>query len=224
MTQDPSATMYYDVVEETYPEFAMVAYEPDRPDVPVARLFAVPFAFGAEIGRDRLPDDGWDAVIRWGWLDRAEGRRPTHVCALEIAIAPARRGEGLAARMLTAMRRNVARLGFTDLLAPVRPSGKTYQPHTPMTEYAARTRPDGLPVDSWLRVHVRAGGRIVRVCPRAMTISGTLAEWREWTELPFDRTGDVVVPFALNPVHCDVVHDHAVYVEPGVWVHHAITG
>lgn len=53
-----------------------------------------------------------------------------------------------------------------------------------------------------------------------MTISGTLAEWREWTGLPFDHTGDVLVPFALNPVHCDVAHDHAVYVEPGVWVHH----
>ncbi|MEV8371134.1 hypothetical protein AB0P21_00245 [Kribbella sp. NPDC056861] len=38
--------------------------------------------------------------------------------------------------------------------------------------------------------------------------------------LPFDRTGEVVVPQALVPVHCDVEHDHAVYVEPNVWVRH----
>lgn len=222
MQQDPSSTMYYDVVTERYSEFAMVAYEPDRPDVPIARSFAVPFAFGAEHGRHELPDDGWDAVIRWGWLDHAEGRTPTHASALEIGIAPDRRGEGLAAVMLAAMRDNVARLGFTDLFAPVRPSGKTHEPQVPMTEYAARTRPDGLPEDPWLRVHARAGAEIVGVCPRAMTISGTLAEWREWTGLPFDRTGDATVPFALNPVHVDVTHDHAVYVEPGVWVHHKI--
>jgi GNAT superfamily N-acetyltransferase len=153
--------MYYDVVEQEYPQFAMVAYELHRPDVPVARSFAVPFLFAGESGRDRLPDDGWDGVIRWGWLDRAMGRRPTHVSALEIAIAPERRGEGLAAVMLSAMRANVARLGFSDLFAPVRPSGKTREPNTPMAEYVGRTRLDGLPVDPWLRVHVRAGGRIL---------------------------------------------------------------
>jgi len=29
-----------------------------------------------------------------------------------------------------------------------------------------------------------------------------------------------MVPKALVPVHCDVRHDHAVYVEPDVWVRH----
>ena len=52
---------------------------------------------------------------------------------------------------------------------------------------------------------------------------GSLAQWREWTGLPFDRTGDVIVPGALVPVHCDAEHDHAVYVEPNVWVKHALT-
>jgi hypothetical protein len=32
------------------------------------------------------------------------------------------------------------------------------------------------------------------------------------------------VPFALNPVHVSVEQDHAVYVEPNVWVHHDLTG
>lgn len=83
-------------------------------------------------------------------------------------------------------------------------------------------RPDhqrsGLPEDPWLRVHVRAGGRIVSICHRAMVVPGTLAVWREWTGLPFDRSGDVIVPSALVPVQCDVAHDHDVYVEPAAWV------
>ncbi len=89
-----------------------------------------------------------------------------------------------------------------------------------MAEYVERRRPDGLPEDPWLRVHVRAGGEIVRVAPASMTVSGSLAEWRAWTGLPFDRDGAVEVPGALTPVHCDLAQDHAVYVEPNVWVRH----
>jgi hypothetical protein len=53
-----------------------------------------------------------------------------------------------------------------------------------------------------------------------MVMTGSLDEWREWTGLPFDETGEVIVPKALVPVHCSVEHDHAVYVEPNVWVQH----
>jgi hypothetical protein len=33
-----------------------------------------------------------------------------------------------------------------------------------------------------------------------MTISGTLAQWREWTGLAFDTDGPVIVEGALSPV------------------------
>jgi hypothetical protein len=124
--------------------------------------------------------------------------------------------------MVAAMRDNVAKLGPHDLIAPVRPNGKHEHIDLPMDEYAFAVRADGLPVDPWLRVHVRAGGRIINVAHLSMVIPGTLASWREWTGLPFDTTGPVRVPQALSPVHCDVEQDHAVYVEPNVWVHHRI--
>jgi hypothetical protein len=223
MLEDPISNLFYERADTAYAPFVMVAYDLAVPDRPVARSCSVPFALGEEVGRPGLPADGWDGVIRWAWADQLHGRTPTHVSALEIAIRPDLRGTGLAGVMLGAMRSNVAAQGFSDLFAPVRPYGKPDEPHTPMSEYAFRTRPDGLPHDPWLRVHVRAGATMLEVCPRAMTISGTIAEWRTWTGLPFDRTGDVVVPGALNPVHCSVEHDHAVYVEPGVWVHHRLS-
>jgi GNAT superfamily N-acetyltransferase len=173
-----------------------------------------------ELPAGRLPDDGWDGVVRLGWLTRLHARTPTAVSALEVAVRPDRRGTGLSALMLRAMVDNAAAHGFPELLAPVRPSAKQHEPSTPIAEYAARTRPDGLPVDPWLRVHVRAGGTIEKVAPRSMTVSGTLAEWREWTGEAFDATGTVTVAGALVPVHCDVAQDHAVYVEPNVWVRH----
>jgi hypothetical protein len=52
-----------------------------------------------------------------------------------------------------------------------------------------------------------------------MTISGTRAEWEEWTEMVFPEDGSYVVPGALVPVHFK--NDRGVYVEPNVWVRHA---
>lgn len=81
-------------------------------------------------------------------------------------------------------------------------------------------REDGLPADPWLRVHARLGGRIIGVAPLSMVIPGTLAQWREWTGLPFEVDGLVEVEGGLAPVHVDVANDHGVYIEPNVWVHH----
>ena len=40
--------------------------------------------------------------------------------------------------------------------------------------------------------------------------------------IAFDRSGEVIVPGALVPVHASLEHDHAVYVEPNLWVHHRV--
>jgi hypothetical protein len=61
---------------------------------------------------------------------------------------------------------------------------------------------------------------LARIRHAAMTIAGSLAEWRAWTGLPFDISGTVHVPGALNPVHVSVENDYAVYVEPNVWIVH----
>ncbi len=92
-----------------------------------------------------------------------------------------------------------------------------------MARYLLRIRDDGLPTDPWLRVHVRAGGRIVGVAPRSMTVVEPLSSWRAWTGLPFDRPGPVPVPHALVPVYCHPDRDLACYVEPNVWVHHDLS-
>ncbi|GAA0926692.1 N-acetyltransferase [Nonomuraea longicatena] len=219
MFNDPLADFYYPVADTRFADYVLVADDSAEPGRLVARGCMIPFT-----GKGELPDDGWDAVIRRGWLARETGTSPDLVSALEITIRKDRLGTGVSQHMVRAMRDTAAARGFAELVAPVRPNRKHLEPGTPMTEYAYRTRDDGLPHDAWLRVHVRLGGRIVKVAPRSMTISGTLAEWRGWTGLPFDTTGMVTVPGALVPVHCDVEHDYAVYVEPNVWVSHPLTG
>ncbi|WP_229069329.1 N-acetyltransferase [Actinoplanes sp. DH11] len=220
MTKDPTASFYYRYSEEFWPEFTLLAVDRETGRA-VAKAHSVPIAFDGDITAG-LPEAGWDWAIRAAVHDRLTSARPTIVSALEILIRPDLRGTGLSGIMLGAMRDNAAERGYTDLVAPVRPSGKAAQITKPIDVYAYEQRTNGLPADPWLRVHVRAGGRIVNVAHTSVVFGGTLAQWRTWTGLPFDTTGPVEVPGALSPVHCDVEQDHAVYVEPNVWIHHPI--
>jgi hypothetical protein len=213
MRHDPIGGLFYSNVESRFADYVLVAQ--DEAGALVAQAFSVPFVLG---GSD-LPVNGWGHAIRSGLLASLHGEEPDAVSAIEIVVRTDLQGQGLSGRMLEAMRANAARLGFAELVAPVRPNQKT-DVHEPMAAYASRLRDDGLPVDAWLRVHVRAGGVIDRVAPRSLVVPGTLEEWREWTGLPFDTTGPVEVPKALAPVWCDVEHGTATYVEPNVWVRH----
>ncbi|MFF3674117.1 N-acetyltransferase [Streptomyces sp. NPDC002120] len=216
---DALAWLLYPRMTTELADYVLVATDGDAV---VARGFSVPFALHAG-GRDGvLPAQGWDRVLMWAFSDLRRGVRPDTVSAIEITVATDRQGEGISGLMLAAMRDNARARGFAEVVAPVRPSGKPAEPDSSMQEYAYRTRADGLPYDPWLRVHVRAGGVVHAVAPLSMTITGSLAQWREWTGLPFDAAGPVRVPGALAPVHCEPERGYAVYVEPNVWVRHRL--
>jgi GNAT superfamily N-acetyltransferase len=201
------------------PEYTLLAFDGDTL---VAYAHCAPVVWTAQL--DELPSQGWDQMV--GRAVRATvGDRDSDVhivCAFEVSVAVSRQGQGLSSVMLDAMRDTARKHGFDDLVAPVRPSAKHLEPRTPMEEYVRRVRSDGLPADAWLRVHVRAGGRIHGVCPASMSIAATRAEWRRWTGLAFDADGEVEVPGALVPVLVDVDRNVGVYTEPNVWVHHRL--
>jgi hypothetical protein len=217
MHHDPVGNRLYPRAVSLFPEHQLVVVVDGRV---VAKVHALPFRWDGT--DDDLPARGWDAVIERGFRDHERGVTPTAVSLLEARLDPAHVGAGRSAGLLEAARANTARLGYTDLFGPVRPTLKSAEPLTPIGAYAFRTRDDGLPADPWMRVHARLGARTVRVCPASMTVPGSLDQWRAWTGLPFDVSGDVVVPGALTPVHVSVEHDHAVYVEPNVWMHHRL--
>ena len=221
---DPTACLYYgsDGLDR-YADFVLAAVDRDEPDRAIARGCSVPFAFrDGTAGRNELPDGGWDEVIRWADADWRAGRRATVVSALEILILPEYRGRGISQLMLQEMIANTWMRGFGDLYAPLRPSEKAREPHVPFADFIARRRPDGLPQDAWLRTHVRAGARIVKIAPHSMVIAGTVTEWSQWTGMRFERSGDYPIAEALSPLHVSCEQDHAVYVEPNLWVHHRV--
>ncbi|MEU4033140.1 N-acetyltransferase [Streptomyces collinus] len=219
VAQDPVGNAHYGRIPTELPEYALFA-EDEEGEI-LAHAFSVPFRLDAE-GRGALPARGWDQILLWAFSDLRRGVRPDTISAISVVVSPRAQGRGLSAVMLSAMRANAAARGFREVVAPVRPSAKHREPHTPIHEYAHRVRPDGLPHDPWLRVHARAGATIDSVAPASMTVGASLAEWRRWTGLPFDTAGDVEVPGALVPVRCEPERGYAVYVEPNVWMRHPL--
>lgn len=78
----------------------------------------------------------------------------------------------------------------------------------------------GLPLDPWLRVHARLGGRILKPCHESKTIRGTRAEWEEWIKIKFPENGEYVILEALSPIQINVEKDEGIYIEPNVWMVH----
>jgi GNAT superfamily N-acetyltransferase len=207
-----------------FAEHVLLGVAPKRPDVIVARAASVPFQLPRNPDGTpfELPACGCDEVIRWAASGLLTGENPDMAASIEVVVRPDVRRRGLGEQMLTAMKDNVRRLGFSTLVSPVRPTTKHHKPDMPMSMYIHQIRADGLPADPWLRAHARLGARMVGVAPASTVIALRLEVWRQATGITFDRSGPTVVPGALVPVQVSVEHGYGVYVEPAVWMRHEL--
>lgn len=163
---------------------------------------------------------GWDGAVTAAAALHERGGAPGAVCALSITREPAAGGRGLGAAMVAALAGAAARVGVGALIAPVRPVLKSRYPLTPMAEFAGWLTPDGRPFDPWLRLHLGMGGVPAGIADPALTVTGTVAQWEEWTGLMLPATGDYIVPGGLVPLRVDRLADSGVYREPNVWIVH----
>jgi hypothetical protein len=201
-----------------FPEYQFMLFDEDERIL--AACNSIPIVWDGTI--DGLSDEGWDWAFQLG-VELFEQRKPPNaLCAINIAILPDLRGQGISQRAVKAMGEIGARHGFQDLVAPVRPNHKHLYPLTPIERYMAWTQENGSPFDPWIRVHWRAGATIVKACPRSMLIEGTVAAWETWMGMKFPDSGHYVIPFALVPIEIDRERDVGRYVEPNVWMHHRI--
>ena len=169
-----------------------------------------------------LPDAGWDWVFLEAVDNHKSGKEANIQSAIQINIHPDYRNQGLSARMVKAMGDIGRSKGFKYLVAPVRPTQKSQYPLISIDDYIQWTNDKGLPFDAWLRVHARLGAQILKACHQAMIIPGTRLEWVEWTGLKFPQSGKYYIPGALNPMDMDIEKDQGIYVEPNVWMVHAL--
>jgi hypothetical protein len=186
-------------------------------DVLLVRACTIPLRWDGTV--EDLPA-GIDGAIARGF---EEGGANT-LCALLASVVPAHQSGGLSRLALEAMASVGRTHGFGALIAPVRPNWKERYPLTPIERYAAWRRADGLLFDPWLRVHERLGAEVLLPEPHSLRITGTVAEWEEWTGLPFPESGEYVFPRGLAPVAIDREADLGSYWEPNVWMLHSLEG
>jgi GNAT superfamily N-acetyltransferase len=214
---DPVCGRHWPALYRTFAEFQPVLC--DARGIVVAAGFTIPVAW---TGHSRDLPSGVDGALERGVRGRARGRPPTALSALLAAVAPERQGRGLSAHVIGAMIALAARHRLRAVIAPVRPTLKHRYPTTPMRRYVRWTRSDGAPFDPWLRVHWRLGARLLRVAPRSMVITGSVAEWEAWTTMTFPESGRYVVPGALTLLHIDRRRNRGSHVEPNVWMSHPV--
>jgi GNAT superfamily N-acetyltransferase len=178
------------------------------------------------VGKGNTIPIAWDGrveTLTGGVVEALEVEgRPNVLCALVAVVDPARQGQGLSGLVIEGMRGAAAAAGLECLIAPVRPTWKERYPLTPFERYIHWARADGLPFDPWIRLHHRLGAEMLRVAARSLDVRGTVAEWEEWTGMAFPESGDYIVPGALVPVRIDRKRNEGRYVEPNVWMRHAL--
>jgi hypothetical protein len=120
------------------------------------------------------------------------------------------------------MKENARTYGLVNMVAPVRPMLKAIYPLAPIDAYVAWKTADGRMFDPWLRTHLALGARVLRMAPRSLEITGSVADWESWTGMKFPATGNYVVTGALAPVAIDHEFNRGIYLQPNVWMHHPL--
>jgi GNAT superfamily N-acetyltransferase len=198
-------------------QFALLDTETNRM---AAMGNSLPFHWNLSI--EDLPEGGWEWVFLKAIEDHKNGVTPNIQSAIQIAIHPEYQSQGLSSKMVSAMRGMAQSKGFQYLVAPVRPNQKSRYPLINIDDYITWKNEEGLPFDAWLRIHARAGARIIKPCHHAMAIRSTRADWERWTSLKFPQSGTYSIPGALNPMEMNVEKDEGVYIEPNVWMAHLL--
>ncbi len=209
---------YWGRLHQDLPDFQFVLYDDDRDEV-LAEGHTVPCSWDGTL--DGL-GAGIDEMMTSAFASLDAGERPTSLCALAAEVRPSFQGMGLADRILDAMGDLARGAGLASLIAPVRPSWKDRYPLTPIERYVEWTREDGQPLDPWIRLHARRGGIIAKTVPKSLRITGTVAEWEQWTAMRFPDDGIYTFPNGLVPVQIDHEHDIGSYWEPNVWIVHKL--
>ncbi|MEV6285512.1 hypothetical protein [Kribbella sp. NPDC051770] len=167
---------------------------------------------------DDLPGGYTDALAR-AVTSYEAGISPNTFVLMAAAVRADQQGQGTAAALITAVRDHAVTAGLSQVIAPLRPTLKTRYPLTDIATYQTWTRADGLPLDPWLRTHVRLGASVLAPAPASQTITGTVAEWEEWTGMVFPSPGTYTIPAGLTTL--SVADGLGTYVEPNIWVRHA---
>jgi GNAT superfamily N-acetyltransferase len=219
MLHDQVANELWHELLDRFSEYQLALYDAENKR---AAAMANSFPLRWDSPLEDLPESGWDWAFAQAVRDHKQGVSPNYHCAIQVVIHPDYQGQGLSMPIIEAVRAVTKTKGFDALIIPARPNEKSKYPLISIDDYITWTTDEGLLFDPWLRVHARAGARIIKTCHESKTIRGTRAEWEAWTGMRFPQSGEYVIPGALVPIEMNIEKDEGVYVEPNVWLLHEV--
>lgn len=219
MLHDPVANEHWHELFDRFAEYQLALYDTENHRV---AGMGNSFPLRWDNQPDDLPEAGWDWAFQEAVKNHKQGLSPNVHCAIQIVVRPDYRSQGLSMPMVQAVRGLTKSKALRSLIIPIRPSEKHKYPLISLDDYVTWKNEQGLPFDPWLRVHVRAGARIIKVCHTSKTIRGTRAEWEQWTGMKFPQSGKYIIPGALNPIEVNNEKVEGVYTEPNVWILHEV--
>src|ERR1022692_2156378 len=212
---DPADAEYLDRAETYFPHYDVLLLE----DGAVAASgWGVPVRWDGTPGG--LPDGGYDGALMSAVTGHEKSVPADTLCIMAAAVKAGSQGTGLAGNVLSALRARAAAAGLQHVIAPARPALKSRYPLTSMENFARWTRDDGLHIDPWIRAPQRLGATILAPARPSMIITGTVAEWEQWTGMAFPESGQYVVPDALDLVDISREKDRGTYAETNLWMRH----
>lgn len=214
---DPVSNAHLERIGRYFSSWDLWILEEDRV---VAGGWGVPLRWDGTVAD--LPD-GYDGALIRSVEGHEAGDQPDTLCVMAAAVAVDAGRKGLAGQALTALRDRAGAAGLGRVICPVRPTLKSSYPLVSMERFARWRRSDGLSLDPWIRTHERLGASILAVAVRSMVITGTVAEWEQWSAMAFPETESYVVPDALGLVEIDRETDRGTYVEENLWMRHKVS-
>jgi len=219
MLHDQVANELWHELLDRFPEYQLALYDMENKRV-AAMGNSFPLRWKESL--ENLPEGGWDWAFVKAVQDHKQGVSPNYHCAIQVVIHPDYRGHRLSAQMIEAVRAVTKAKCLRSLIIPVRPSEKSKYPLISIADYITWKNEEGLPLDAWLRVYARLGGKIIKTCHESKTIRGTRTKWEQWTGLKFPQSGEYVIPEALVPIQMNIEKNEGVYSEPNIWMVHEI--
>ncbi|TCC53857.1 hypothetical protein E0H75_09350 [Kribbella capetownensis] len=213
---DLEVRKYIDRRQEYFPEWEFYLVSDD--ERLIAGCWGVPLVWDGTV--EGLPGGFTDSLVR-SVVGYEEGVVPNTFVLMAAAVRSDEQGRGHAGRVITSVRDRAVAGGLAQVIAPVRPTLKSSYPLTPIETFMTWTREDGLPLDPWLRTHVRLGARLLAPATASQTMTGTVADWEKWTKMPFPSSGTYTIPAGLTTLDINHSTDQGLYKEPNVWLRHA---
>ncbi|NNE16742.1 MAG: hypothetical protein HKN51_17290 [Saprospiraceae bacterium] len=167
----------------------------------------------------KLPDQGWDWLVKKGIGDFENGISPNHLGGLQIIVAKSFLNKGISKLLIAEGKKIMSEYKFRNFAIPIRPTFKSHYPEMAMDEYLNFKKEDKI-FDPWIRTHLNSGAKVIKVCNNSMKISGRINFWKGIYKRETKQHNYWIVEGALNPILIKPKQDIGVYNEANIWIYY----